>query len=319
MSKNWVLTPVVLIALAGLSYGLYLVLQPPPLAEGLLYGNGHIEGTEVVVSAELAGRVVESRLKEGQLMQKGDLLIQLDDVQPRLQLEQAEAQTTAIQRSEAALKEQLDLWRHHLSTAQSDLARYRELRRSGTVTPQQLNQAEDRFREAQGRVGTLQAQIAEARARLSAAGQQVALLQQQLARTGIHAPVTGTVQTKAVETGELAAPGWAVAVLVDLSHLELKVYIPEGDIGKVKLGDTARIKVDAFPDRYFEAVVSQVDQRAQFTPRDVHLPQERVRMVFGVTLTLDNPQGWLKPGMPADDWIRWQDGAVWPERLVVPG
>lgn len=126
------------------------------------------------------------------------------------------------------------------------------------------------------------------------------------------------MQTKAIEAGELATPGRAVAVLVDLSRLELKVFIPEGEIGKVKLGDAARIKVDAFPERHFEATVSRVDPRAQFTPRDVHLPQERVRMVFGVTLALDNPQGWLKPGMPADAWIRWRDEATWPQRLVVP-
>ncbi len=81
----------------------------------------------------------------------------------------------------------------------------------------------------------------------------------------------------------------------------------------------ARVKVDAFADRFFEARVARVDQRAQFTPRDIHMPEERVRMVFGVTLALENPQGVLKPGMPADAWILWKSGAAWPDRLFVPG
>lgn len=318
MTKRWLWTPVALIALAGLSYGLYQVLQPPSLPAGLLYGNGHIEGTEVTVSAEVGGTVVENRLTEGQPVQQGDLLVRLDAADLRIQVAQTEAQVAAVRRSEAALKEQLDLWRHHLSTARSDLDRFRELRQRGTISPQQLNQAEDRFREAQGRVGMLQAQIAEARAQITAAEQQAALLQQQLDKTEIHAPISGTVQTKAVEAGELATPGRAVAVLVDLSRLELEIYIPEGDIGKVKLGDPARVRVDAFPDRYFEATVSRVDQRAQFTPKDVHMPDERARLVFGVVIAVDNPEGYLKPGMPADTWVRWKPEVSWPDKLTVP-
>lgn len=318
MKKSWLWTPVALIALAGLSYALYQTLQPPPLPPGLLYGNGHIEGTEVVVSAELTGTVVENRLVEGESVTRGDLLVRLDDTGLRIRLAQARAQAAAIKRSEAALEQQLATWRHHLSTAQSDFDRFRELRQRGTISPQQLNQAEDRLREAQGRVGALEAQIAEARAQLAAAEQQVALLQQQLDKTEIRAPVSATVQTKTIEAGELATPGRSMAVLVDLSRLELKVYIAEGSIGKIKLGDTARVKVDAFPERHFEATVSRVDQRAQFTPRDVHLPEERVRMVFGVTLALDNPTGELKPGMPADAWIRWRAETPWPPRLMVP-
>ena len=100
--------------------------------------------------------------------------------------------------------------------------------------------------------------------------------------------------------------------------MDLRVFIPERDIGKVALGDPARVRVDAFPDRLFDASITRVDQRAQFTPRDIHMPEERVRLVFGVTLDLANPDGILKPGMPADAWILWRDDTPWPERLMVP-
>jgi len=318
VKRTWLWTAVTITVLALASYVVYLVLIPPPLPPGLLYGNGHIEGTEVVVSAETGGTVVENDVVEGNPVHEGELLVKLDDTELRIKLTQAEAQLAAVQRSQDALREQLGLWRHHLSSAQSDLKRFRELRQRGSISPQQLTQAEDRFREAQSRVKALEAQIAEAGDRQTAAGQSVALLKRQLEKTEIRAPIAGTVQTKAIEAGELAEPGRSVAVLVDLSRLELKVYIPEKDIGKVTLGAAARVRVDAFPERYFDASVMRVDQKAQFTPRDVHLPEERVRMVFGVTLALKNPQGWLKPGMPADAWIRWQNNAKWPARLTVP-
>jgi HlyD family secretion protein len=126
------------------------------------------------------------------------------------------------------------------------------------------------------------------------------------------------VLVKAVEAGELVRPGQTAAVLVDLTRAELKIFIPEDDIGKVRLGAPARVRVDSFPDELFEGRVRKVDEWAQFTPRDIHMPEERVRMVFGVTLALENPDGRLKPGMPADAWILWRDGAEWPPRLVVP-
>jgi len=316
--KGWMWTAATVIVAAGISYAAYEALQPPALPAGLLYGNGHIEGTEVAVSAEVTGRVVESRLVESGKVAEGDLLVRLDDDELQARLAQARAEMAALEQALDRIGDEQGTWRHHLGTARADLERFRELHRTGNVTPQQVNKAEDRFREAQGRVQVLEAQAGEAQAKREAARQKARVLELQVAKTTIHAPISGTVVTKAIETGELAVPGRAVAVLVDLSRLDLKVYIPEGEIGKVKLGDAARVRVDAFADRYFHATVRQVDQQAQFTPRDIHLPEERVRMVFGVKLALDNPGGELKPGMPADAWVRWGEGVAWPEPLVIP-
>jgi len=316
--KGWAWTAIGIMLVAGASYVAFELLRPPGLPTGILYGNGHIEGTEVAVSAEVSGQVVESRLEEGRSVTAGDLLVRLDDADLQARLAQAQAQAEALRQTQERLGLELDTWHHHLATVREDLARFRTLRREGTITPRQLNEVEDRFRETEGRVQGLQALQRETGARLEAAVQQVALLGLQLDRTTIEAPVSGTLLSKAIEPGELATPGRVVAVLVDLSRLELKVYIPERDLGKVALGDKARVRVDAFPQRYFDATVSRIDQQAQFTPRDIHLPEERVRMVFGVTLALENPGGVLKPGLPADAWIRWDETTPWPERLTVP-
>lgn len=318
MRTTWLWTALVLGLIAGGSYGLYLYLQPEPLPGQLLYGNGHVEGTEVRVGAEVTGRVVESRLVEGAKVERGGLLVRLDDADIQLRKAQAEAEIEALARERERAERERDVWQHHLQTAQKELARYRQLKAHGNAPSERLEQAEDASKEADGRIAALQATAAATAARITAAHRQLDLVTSQIEKTHITAPITGTVIAKAVEPGEFVQIGQTVAVLVDLSQVELKVFVPERDIGKVRLSAPSRVKVDAFPERAFEARVARIDQQAQFTPRDIHMPDERVRMVFGVTLALDNPDGVLKPGMPADAWILWREAAGWPAHLFVP-
>jgi HlyD family secretion protein len=318
MRKTWLWTLIGMIGLAAVSYALFLWLSPPALPEGFLYGNGRIEATEVTVSAEVGARVLESSLVEGRTVQANDLLVRLDETDLKTRLKQAEANAIAAQRAEAQVARQLDTARHHAQTADADLARYRKLRETGDVSAQMLDRAENQQREARGQVETLAARQAQAAASREAASREVELLRSQAAKTVIRAPSAGTILTKGIEAGELAAPGRTIAVIADLARIELKIYVPESEIGKIKLNDPARVRVDAFPQRYFEARVARVDPRAQFTPKDVHMPDERARLVFGVTLTVDNKEGYLKPGMPADAWVRWKPEVPWPEKLAVP-
>jgi HlyD family secretion protein len=129
----------------------------------------------------------------------------------------------------------------------------------------------------------------------------------------ILAPISGTVMTRIAEGGEVLAAGRPILTLIDLSDIYLKVYIPQVQIGKIRLGNPARIYVDAYPDRSFEAKVTQISQQAEFTPKNVETKQERVNLVFAVKLTASNPQGLLKPGMPADGIIKYMDQTAWPK------
>lgn len=165
--------------------------------------------------------------------------------------------------------------------------------------------ARERVREAQAAVGT-------ARARIEAAEAARSLARANLQDTRVPAPFAGTVLRKLVEPGEVVAAGTPLVTLVDLGRLHAKVYVPEADLGKIKIGDPARLYTDAFPGRPFEARVSEVAQHAEFTPRDVHMKDERAKLVFAVKLAIDNPEGVLKPGMPVDALIRWRPAAPWP-------
>lgn len=319
MKNRWMLTPIVLGILAAGSYAIFVLVAPPEVPEGVLYANGRIEGTEIRVSAEVSGRVLENRLEEGAPVAAGDLLVRLESADYAARLEQAEASVEAVEQELISLQQELKTAEHHLKTATDNLARLRSLRNEDIVTEQQLETAEDRFEEAAGAVKSLNARVDQMKARREAARHEADYLQQQLSKTTVHAPANGTVLVKAIEQGEFVMPGQPVAVLVDLSRLELTAYVPESDLAKVSLGDPVRIRVDAFPERYFDGSVSRIEQHAQFTPKDVHMPRERARLVFGVIVALDNPEDHLKPGMPADAWILWKESISWPEYLPVPG
>jgi HlyD family secretion protein len=141
-----------------------------------------------------------------------------------------------------------------------------------------------------------------------AATAQLAEAQANIEERQIHAPVDGTILSRTVEVGDVVNPGSPIFVMVDMSRLYLKVYVPEPDIPKLKLGDPAEITVDAFPGRTFPARISKIYDQAEFTPKNVETKEERVKLVFGVELAFVPPDPALKPGMPADCIIRVQPG-----------
>ena len=159
--------------------------------------------------------------------------------------------------------------------------------------------------------GRLVAARVTAASQVDAARARVAEIEAQLADTRILAPALGTVMAKLAEPGELVAAGRPLATLVNLKDLFVRVYVPQRDIGMIRLGDPARIVVDAFRDRFFSGAVSEIAQQAEFTPKDVHMKDEREKLVFGVKIRIDNPDGLLKPGMPADVKIKVEPNAPW--------
>ena len=128
----------------------------------------------------------------------------------------------------------------------------------------------------------------------------------------IKSPGNGVVLTRLREPGEVVMPGGAVVEIVDLDHLYLKVYVPESKIGQLRLGLPVRIYTDAQPDHFYEAIVSTISSRAEFTPKEVQTTDERVKLVYAVKLVItNNPQHQLTPGVPADAVIRWKETVGW--------
>ncbi len=126
----------------------------------------------------------------------------------------------------------------------------------------------------------------------------------QLRYTQLRAPFDGIISSRNVETGEVVLPGREVISLSDLSSVELKIFIGETKIGKVKPGQLVDVKVDTFPDKTYKGTVSFISPEAEFTPKMIQTQKERVKLVYLVKVCIPNPHLELKPGMPADAWLR---------------
>ncbi len=220
--------------------------------------------------------------------------------------------------------------------AQRDSQRHRELFERGVIEQHRLEQAElsqqvalSDQRVAQQNIARAREALAQAqlgKQKLQAKRQDLAAIKAQAERAAaavneagaavrdmqIHAPAAGVVLARLREPGEVVMPGGAVLEIANLDQLYLKVYVPEARIGKVKLGLPARIYVDSQPDQFYEAKVSYIASRAEFTPKEVQTTDERVKLMYAVKLSISaNPGHKLSPGIPADAVIRWQDGVAW--------
>ena len=188
----------------------------------------------------------------------------------------------------------------------------------GSLTAARANLVNPAIRSSQ--VAAVQGQILQAQADIVAAQAEAERARAQLeeARANrkdlrVVAPFAGTVATRSAEPGEVVMAGTPVITLVNLSEVYLRAFVPEGQIGRVRVGQPARVYLDSAPSTPIEAHVSRVDPEASFTPENTYFREDRVKQVVGVKLQLRGAVGFAKPGMPADGEIL-VDGEQWPTR-----
>lgn len=160
----------------------------------------------------------------------------------------------------------------------------------------QVDQAQaalDRLTPTADSITVAENQVKQAQAAL-------AVLQTQRSKISISSPVAGVVAQRAVNPGEIAGMGAALLTITDLDPVRLTIYVPETQLGGIRLGDAVGVQVDSFPGRTFQGRVVYIAPEAEFTPRNVQTKAERVNTVFAVKLQIANPDLALKPGMPAD-------------------
>src|SRR5262249_40289052 len=119
----------------------------------------------------------------------------------------------------------------------------------------------------------------------------------------VIAPFTGTVATRSAEPGEVVMPGTPIITLIDLGRVYLRGFVPEGQIGHIRVGQPARVYLDSSPSSPIDAVVMRIDPQATFTPENTYFREERVKQVVGLKILLRGAVGFAKPGMPADGEI----------------
>lgn len=205
----------------------------------------------------------------------------------------AEQQSAAV----AAAKRRVDSARGALLVAKASLANPGIRASQAGANRRQIAQQQKEVASANAKIEQARAQLAEAQANRK--------------DLNITAPFSGTVATRTAEPGEVVAAGTAIVTLLDLNKVYLRGFVPEGQIGKVKLDQPARVYLDSNPNQPLDATVSRIDPEATFTPENTYFRDERVKQVVGLKLQLKSGIGYAKPGMPADGEILVQ-GSTWP-------
>jgi HlyD family secretion protein len=198
-----------------------------------------------------------------------------------------------------ASRRQVEAARGALTAARASLA-------NPAIRSSQVAAVEGQILQAQADIAAAQADAERARAELVEARANRSDLR-------IVAPFGGTVAIRTAEPGEVVTAGTPVITLVNLSEVYLRAFVPEGQIGLVRLGQPARVYLDSAPTTPLEAVVTRVDPEASFTPENTYFREDRVKQVVGVKLQLRDADGFAKPGMPADGEIL-VAGGEWPRR-----
>lgn len=391
------------LAIGAIGYGIWTILPKPP--ETILRVSGRLESDETDIGAKTGGRIATILVREGDLVKKGQVVVEIEDEEIPAQLSGLVAQIESARQEEVQAKEEvsvaesrireatfnlqqskgdssgrIDQAQFSVSAAESDLRqteaqvkqseaqvqqskselklaqverdRYAELVKQGAANQQQLDRTQttldtsaanlataeaklvasraavrassDRFLAAKGNAVQVQStglnpeirsaqldtyamQKTQAQAKLAAAQAKVKnaqasrdQIQRRLESFKVKSPIDGIVQSRPLEPGAIVATGKTLLTVLDPNAVYLRGYVPEGDIGKIRVGQTARVFLDSSPNKPYTAHVSQIDTKASFTPENIYFKQDRVKQVFGVKLAIEKPEGFAKSGMPAD-------------------
>lgn len=286
-----------------------------------IVASGHVEATDVRISAKVPGRLQGLPVQEGDAISAGQELARIDTTDLRLALQQGKAEREqagaelrlrlagARKEDVAEVEAQIQGVEADLQGAQKDLDRMQGLLDSGSGTTKARDDARTRrdgllarqqaMRQALLRLkaGARSEEIDAARARLSAVEAHIAQLRQQIGDATVTSPLAAVVTEKVAEPGELVQVGSPLVVLTNLKEPWLTVYVGALDLPKLRLGQEAEVTTDDGQRR--RGTITFIASQAEFTPKNVQTRDERIKLVYKVKLGLPNQDGLFKPGMPA--------------------
>lgn len=263
------------------------------------YGN--FEATEVTVAAEVGGRLLALRLEEGDRVTKGTFLGSIDTIPLVLERQAVTARRAAGASRAREASANVAALAVQLSVAERELSRTQRLRQQAAATAQQIDRAEREARVIQEQLVGARAARATLTQELAALDAQVAQIEDRLSRSRVVSPLDGTVLTRYVEPGEYVQAGQPLFKIASLDSLTFRAYVSGGQLTSLRLGQPVRVGVDradsiaTVPGR-----VTWIASAAEFTPTPIQTREERTDQVYAVKITVGNPDGTLKIGMPGE-------------------
>jgi HlyD family secretion protein len=326
--KKAVVLVVLLIVIGGTVF--YVLRNKKPKDENVVRVSGNIEITDAAASFKIAGRVTERLVTEGDIVKAGQIIAKLDDVDLKQEVNLRQAELEAAKASLKELHagfrpEEIQEATATLARAKAEEERYKKdfERQQGLFQKEVISQREleatrmsydtasARVKEAQEQLtlrkkGFRQEQVEQGEAKLQQAQQALDIAATRLSYATIVSPFDGLVLSKSIEPGEYVSAGTPIVTIGQMNNVWLRAYIDETDLGRVHVGQSAKIKTDSYPNKTYPGQISFISSESEFTPKTVQTEKERVKLVYRIKIDISNPEMQLKPGMPADAEIALQ-------------
>jgi HlyD family secretion protein len=261
-------------------------------------GSGFIEATQIVVSAETGGQIKSLNVDEGDQITKGDTIGQIDTVSTVLLLRQAEALRKLAESKIRSSSLNIEQASYNLNLATKEYERISALLESGAIDQQQYDRVENDYKQVGLTKKQAEAFYQAAQAELAKAESEIALLKEQLSDCFPISPGSGVITSKFVEVGELVGTGKPLVKVAKLDTVWVKVYLPPEDLTQISLGGRAQVDPEDGRTEPLDGRVSWISDEAEFTPKNVQTKEARADLVYAVKITIPNPEGILKIGMP---------------------
>jgi HlyD family secretion protein len=294
--------------------------QKTALPEGIVSGNGRIEGKLVDVSAKEPLRVKEILVDEGALVQPGQVLVKLDTLTLESQLAEARASIDAAQEKLAEANASIKKQKSEINLAETEADRTQKLVGEGASSQRELDVRNTKVQTTKATLGEASATLEHAKQEVEVARANADTIQTRINDATLKSPVLGRVLYRLAEPGEVLAAGGKALTLVNLEDVYMEIFLPSDEAARMKVGAESRITLDFDPKRAIAGYVTFVSPEAQFTPKQVETRSEREKLMFRVKIQVPKEVATqyierTKTGMRGVGYVKLTDNAQWPDRL----
>ncbi|PLW92086.1 MAG: HlyD family secretion protein [Marinilabiliales bacterium] len=263
------------------------------------YGN--FESDEILISAEVSGKIIAMNVDEGDPVSPGDVLAAIDSVPLFLKLETYEAQRSAILSRGGNVYTQSDVLEQQKANLEKELARVEALLKDGAATEKQKDEIVYQIQVLDRQIANVRSQNTPISAEASAVNAQIDILLDQIARCQVKAPVQATVLSRFVNAGEVVGAGKPMFKIANLDKMYLKAYVSGSQLSSIQIGQVVKVRIDDSEDGFkvYDGKITWISSQAEFTPKIIQTKEERVNFVYAIKVLVPN-DGSIKIGMPGE-------------------
>lgn len=311
-----------LTALAAAGAWHWWQLRQSQLPDYVASGNGRIEAQEVQVAAKYGGRIAQILVQEGDLVTAGQILAQMDISELQASFDKASADAAQAENAVVSAKALITQREAERAFAQQQYERAVSLVKSGNISREIVDQRRSVLDAARAALDGAKAQSDTSERAVDSAKAEMRRIQAQIDDSALRAPINGRIQHRLAEPGEVLAAGGRVLTLLDLTDVYMTIFLPTEQVGRVRIGSSARIVLDAVPQYVIPASISFIAAEAQFTPKQVETKDEREKLMFRVKVQIDPAllklnEEKVKTGLPGEAFVLLEADRPWPPSLEV--